>query len=261
MGYFDTPLNPPDLPVPQDLQLWDDGTGSYTLTWRSVLGVCDGYVIFAGVTPMALSEVARVPNLARQRGTLRHWPVPPGLGRWLAVACYRGASVGVVSVATPMGEEPDTVTPPEVVVSATHAAEEPLLPVAPAPPADALPPDTPLCECCAPPQALLPQEGRLCCALTGEAYVALATGEFLRVAELPYGLCSCCDPAQPLIRCAGAIVCLARADQEYVRVAGSYVPRQSTPAASPLADAEAIDAALRANSALLGLNGLFVTNR
>lgn len=250
MNYFraTTSLTAPDLPVPQDLQLWADGAGGQTLTWRRATGGCDGYVVLRGDSASALVEVARVPERA-QTGRLRHWRVPAEGGRLLAVACYRGETVGAASA--PLC----SAAPPEA--PATGTASTP--PVSPrtAQLARSIPAE-PACQCCDPPQPLVIADAALVCVFSGEPHLLLATGEALRIAELPYGVCGCCDPPQPLLRSGDTIVCYGRPDQEYRRVGSRYVPRPTTATAAPLADADAIDAALRANSALLGVNGVFV---
>lgn len=237
MGLFDQGRVAPAIPVPAEPRLWDDGCGRLTLAWRRPIGRHEGYLVLRGERPDALAEVARVSPAAAC------WPVAPEGGPWLAVACLRGGAAGEPSatVALP-GHAPGPAEP------------------APAPPPDAQPqPPDPgrCCACCPEPQALIADDGALACPATGERYAALATGELARAAALPFGLCRCCEARQPLIRSGDAIVCLGRPEQRYARSGAGYLPLPAG-APAPLADAAAIDAALRANSALLGPSGVFV---
>lgn len=238
MGYFDRPAQAPAIPIPAGAQLWDAG-GAHTLSWRRPLGGCDGYVVLRGATPAELSEVARLP------GSATRWAVAPEGGPWLAVACTRGGAIG----------EPGA---PLRLDQGSGPAPAPAPPEPAAPPVTSEQPTSGLCQCCAPPLPLRPGEGALACPHTGELYAVLATGALARAAELPFGLCGCCEARQPLVRCGEAIVCLARPEQAYARQGGGYVACSTSQAPGPVADADAIDAALRANSALLGVNGVFV---
>ncbi len=242
VGYFDRNGTPPAIPVPSGARLWANG-GALSLAWRRPLGGCDGYVVLAGNTPAALAEVARL------AAATTCWPVPAGLGPWLAVACLRGAMRGEPGALVWVAN--DTVQP-EIV--AAESADDL---IAPQPATDA----ALVCQCCAPPRCLVPGDGTLVCPHTGELYAALATGGLARAVALPFGLCRCCEAKQPLIRCGDKVVCLAQPDQTYVRQGNIYVP--GSPNAEPVAltDGEAIDAALRANSALLGRHGMFVRER
>ncbi|NTU78563.1 MAG: hypothetical protein HGA45_04030 [Chloroflexales bacterium] len=239
MGYFDRAGAPPAIPVPAGAQLWDD-EGAPTLAWRRPLGGCDGYAVLRGDSPEALAEVARLPAAATR------WPVPAAGGPWLAVACLRagivgasGAPVRVAACAQPDCEAERTpvedLPAPQPVAASEHA-----------------------CQCCTPPRPLAPDDGALACPHTGELYAAMATGGLARAAALPFGLCRCCEVRQPLIRCGDEVTCLARPEQAYIRQGSVFVPRPPGEERVALTDANLIDAALRANSALLGVNGVFV---
>ena len=238
MGYFDHNGTPPAIPVPSGARLWANGS-ALSLAWRRPLGGCDGYVVLAGSTPAALAEVARL------AAATTCWPVPAGLGPWLAVACLRGAVCG--EAGAPVWVAPETE-------AATESADDL---VTPQPTTDA---DL-VCQCCAPPRCLVPGDGTLVCPHTGELYAALATGGLARAVALPFGLCRCCEAKQPLIRCGDKVVCLAQPDRTYVRQGNIYGPGSQNVEPVALTDGEAIDAALRANSALVGRHGMFVRER
>ncbi len=250
MGYFDRAAEAPPIPTPAGAQIWGEGA-ERTLTWRRPLGPCDGFLVLRGATPEALAEVARLPSTATR------WPVPASGGPWLAVACLRGDAIGESGAPLRLGGEREG--PPE----RPAEAGRPTTPERERPPEreaiEATMGATAWCGCCAPARPLAPGDGALLCPVTGELYAVLATGALARAAELPFGLCRCCEVRQPLIRCAGAVVCLARPEQAYRRVGGHYVAVEAAAEHVPLVDAAAIDAALRANTALLGVNGVFVS--
>ncbi|HMO57423.1 MAG TPA: hypothetical protein PKC19_08715 [Roseiflexaceae bacterium] len=68
----------------------------------------------------------------------------------------------------------------------------------------------------------------------------------------PDGLCQCCTPPRPLVWRADALVCRMRPENHYHPA--NRQPIAPARAAETLA---AIDAALRSNSALVTVNGLF----
>jgi len=246
VGYFDRTPVAPAIPAPSSLQLWNDGRGGLILAWRRPLGGCDGYVLLCGATPETLAELTRLPASATR------WPVPAAADPWFAVACLRGTSVGEPSAAVSSADSGRWT----VDGTGPHRRSSPVVRLELAP--DDLQ-AVPVCACCAPPRPLAPDDGALACPATGELYAALATGALARTAELPFGLCRCCEARQPLMRSDAAIVCMARPEQRYSADGGRYTPLPPASAApAPLVDPDAIDAALRANSALLGRNGVFV---
>lgn len=242
MGYFDRGGAAPAIPVPGEPRLWDDSCGRLTLAWRRPIGRHEGYVVLRGDHPDALAEVARVSPAAAC------WPVTPTGGPWLAVACLRGGAMGepCAPIALPGAVAPpdDTARRP-VAFQPTAEREATLTPAAP-------------CACCPEPRLLVADDGALACPATGELYAVLATGDLARAAALPFGLCRCCEARQPLIRSGDAVVCLGRPEQRYAPQGGHYTPVPPDAAPEALPDVDAIDAALRANSALLGVNGVFV---
>jgi hypothetical protein len=257
MGYFDRGASAPAVPVPCDLRLWDNGLGRFTLAWRRPIGRCDGYVVLGGEHPDVLAEVARV------AATAACWPVAADGGLWLAVACLRGEAVGEPSAPIAFsGSAPrDSGWPLPARQDArdTGEAAPSVATSGPSGPPQLDPNIGLSCSCCAKPNPLATDDGALACPQTGEQYALLATGALVRVAELPFGLCRCCESRQPLIRSGATIVCIGRPGQAYRAEGTRYLPLppELSPAAL-LADADAIDAALRANSALLGVNGVFV---
>jgi hypothetical protein len=250
MGYFNHTATPPapSLPIVQGLRLWDDGVGGLSLSWDRPLARYDGFIVLAGPAPDALSEVARLHG--GRKAPLR-WPLAPGSGPYFALACLCGEAIGEPSliVTDCRLQIPDPRSQPDDTGADTRPeAEDYRLSAI----------GYQLCVCCSPPQPLAAGDGMLNCPISGEGYVLLASGEQLRAAELPYGLCRCCEARQPLIRCGEAIVCYANPAQAYHPVGGRYEPLRPQAPSEALADAGAIDAALRANSALLGPNGIFV---
>jgi hypothetical protein len=86
----------------------------------------------------------------------------------------------------------------------------------------------------------------------------LPDGETLPADAAPHGICQCCVPPLPLLWREGHLVCQARPDNRYRRVGSqvSLVPTAQTNA--PTAETlQAIDAALRRNSARVTVYGLF----
>jgi hypothetical protein len=253
MGYFDKTISlpMPPLPVPQRLRLWDAGGGALVLAWERPLGQYDGFLILGGPAPDALAPVER---LSGGHKAALHWAVRPDTGPCYAVACWRGDAVGEASasvgewesgrVGDSRFEMRDTAYPTEQARLDNLQSPNLLIPAH-------------LCFCCTSVHALIPGDGALVCPFTGELYAVLNTGELLRATTLPYGLCRCCETRQPLIRCGEELVCYANPTQAYQLVGTHYEPVASGQHTA-LADAEAIDAALRANSALLGTNGLFI---
>lgn len=112
-----------------------------------------------------------------------------------------------------------------------------------------------ICACCQPAQALVRAEGGAVCPRSAQEYLLLPGGPIPRAQAAPEGLCACCAPAAALVRQGGDLVCSARPAQRYELQGDMAVPvAQSAGAAATLA---AIDAALRKNSARVGVNGLF----
>jgi hypothetical protein len=236
MGYFDRVAVPPPPPRPSAVQLWPDGDGGYALVWQRPLGPADGFVVLRGAAPDALTAVARVP------AAVLRWLVPPDEGRYLALACTMGGNQGEPSAVIALPESQESVPPAP--------------PTPPAPEPEHAPYGR--CECCDPPRPLVPSDGSLVCPHTAAPHVAIASGATLLVSSLPYGLCRCCDPPQPLIRSGPSVVCLAQPQRRYEPAANGWQPAAEQPQSAALTDPSAIDAALRANSALLGTNGVFV---
>ncbi len=267
MGYFDRTGMPPAIPVPVGVRLWET-EATPTLVWRRPLASCDGYVVLGGATPESLAELARLPASATR------WPVPTTGDPWLAVACVRGGVLGELCVPVLVANlmQPEAAqalgsvggNAPQVFHHEAHEAHEGRIASAPYPASTIAQADGDAhqaglcCQCCTPPRVLTPADGTLACPHTGELYAAMATGGLARATELPFGLCRCCEARQPLMRCGETVVCLAQPDQVYIRAGGVYLPRPPDEAQIILTDAAAIDAALRANSALLGVNGVFV---
>ncbi|HET9224878.1 MAG TPA: hypothetical protein VFO07_20360 [Roseiflexaceae bacterium] len=87
-------------------------------------------------------------------------------------------------------------------------------------------------------------------------HLLLPGGASILVDTLPHGICSCCAPPMPLIAEGDALACLARPDQRYRREGQRLIALAPAPA-TKATTLEAIDAALRRNSARLTTNGLF----
>lgn len=235
MGYFADILRAPELPTTTGVRLWPNDDGSFTLVWQRPLGSIEGFAVLCGAEPAALHEVARL------AANVLHWQVPASTTGYLAVACVRRKSVGPpgACVLLNMPKAEATLPRPQLAVESDEPAHAPFG----------------SCVCCTPERILVPSNGTLICPQTAAAHVLLGSGAALLVADLPFGLCVCCDPAQPLIRSGEQVVCYARPEQTYTRQGEQWRP--SAPTSSVQADADAIDAALRANSALIGLNGVF----
>jgi hypothetical protein len=114
-----------------------------------------------------------------------------------------------------------------------------------------------ICGCCAPPRPLARGERGLICPASRQAHLLLPSGASILTDALPHGVCGCCAPPMPLIAQDDALVCLARPDQRYRREGDQLIPLAPVPAIGAAATLEAIDAALRRNSARLTTNGLF----
>lgn len=112
-----------------------------------------------------------------------------------------------------------------------------------------------ICSCCQPAQALARAEGGAVCPRSGLEYLLLPSGPAPRAQAAPVGLCACCAPPAPLARQGSELVCSARPTQRYELRDG--VPQPAARSAGASATLAAIDAALRSNSARVGLNGLF----
>ncbi|HMA34292.1 MAG TPA: hypothetical protein VKY74_07390, partial [Chloroflexia bacterium] len=121
------------------------------------------------------------------------------------------------------------------------------------PPTPSAPPPTP-----SPPRCPLPgcgarvevrADGEAACVYCGCRVVITVDGRALAWDGLLYGACTCCVPRRPLIRQGEALICLAQPARRY------DVP---VPGPTPELDWQAIDTALRQNSAQLGRHGLFV---
>jgi hypothetical protein len=109
-----------------------------------------------------------------------------------------------------------------------------------------------VCGCCERPQPLVRADGGAACPRSGSCYLLLPEGPRLATDAAPNGLCPCCMPPEPLIWRDGALSCRARPANRFQRVDGRLIP-----ATDPAATLAAIDAALRRNSALVTMNGLF----
>jgi hypothetical protein len=263
MGYFDKTLRlpMPTIPVPQRVRLWQD-SDRLVLVWERPLLPCDGFIVLAGSTPEQLAPVERLSG--GPKAALR-WEVLAESGPCFAVACWRGEVVGEASMVVGReagggrqeaggGRQEAGGRRQEAGYTDLHGtmADEVSI-VSTLLPATSLPD----CACCTPPRQLVAADGALQCPFTSELYAVLATGECVRAASLPYGLCYCCEARQPLIRAGEEIVCYGNPTQRYQLDRGQYRPQTGPTHGEALADADAIDAALRANSALLGANGVF----
>jgi hypothetical protein len=113
-----------------------------------------------------------------------------------------------------------------------------------------------ICGCCAAPRPLARGEPGPICPASGRAHLLLPSGASVLVDTLPHGVCSCCSPPMPLIAEGDTLACLARPDQRYRREGQRLIALAPAPAGSAAA-LEAIDIALRRNSARLTTNGLF----
>lgn len=112
-----------------------------------------------------------------------------------------------------------------------------------------------VCACCRPAQPLARAEGGAVCPRSGQEYLLLPGGPILRAQAAPEGLCACCAPPAPLLRQGQDLVCSAKPAQRYELRNGAPVPVASPAGAAAIL--AAIDAALRKNSARVGINGLF----
>jgi hypothetical protein len=113
-----------------------------------------------------------------------------------------------------------------------------------------------ICGCCAPPRPLVRGEPELICPASGRAHLLLPSGASVLVDTLPHGVCGCCVPPMPLIAEGDALACLVRPDRRYRREGQRLIALAPAPAGSA-ATLQAIDAALRRNSARLTTNGLY----
>jgi hypothetical protein len=115
-----------------------------------------------------------------------------------------------------------------------------------------------VCTCCRPPQALVPGEWGAVCPASGRDYLLTASGPRARSEASPYGLCQCCQPPMPLLAQDDTLVCQAKPYHQYERRGKQVV--LISPGPTPGSQTEildAIDDALRRNSAQLTVNGLF----
>ncbi len=113
-----------------------------------------------------------------------------------------------------------------------------------------------ICGCCAPPRPLVRGERGPICPASIREHLLLPSGASVLVDTLPHGVCHCCAPPMPLIAEGDALACLARPNRRYQREGQRLIALAPAPAAKA-ATLEAIDAALRGNSARLTTNGLF----
>jgi hypothetical protein len=113
-----------------------------------------------------------------------------------------------------------------------------------------------ICACCAPPRPLVRGAPGPVCPASGRAHLLLPGGASVLADALPHGVCACCAPPMPLVAQGDALACLARPDRRYRREGQTLIALAPAPAAGAAA-LEAIDAALRCNSARLTTNGLF----
>jgi hypothetical protein len=114
-----------------------------------------------------------------------------------------------------------------------------------------------ICGCCTPPRPLVRGESGPVCPASGRAHLLLPNGASVLADTLPHGVCGCCAPPMPLIAQGDALACLARPDRRYRREGQKLIALVPAPAAGASATLQAIDAALRRNSARLTTNGLF----
>src|SRR5436853_3247811 len=112
-----------------------------------------------------------------------------------------------------------------------------------------------VCRCCRAPRALVRGERGAVCPASGSAHLLLPDGTTILADTAPQGVCQCCAPPAPLVWRDQALVCSARPDNHYRRAGEQLVLIPTTPAATETL--EAIDAALRQNSARLTVHGLF----
>jgi hypothetical protein len=113
-----------------------------------------------------------------------------------------------------------------------------------------------ICRCCHPPAPLTHgAPGEVICPRSGRAHLLLPGGTNTLLDTLLYGLCPCCKPPMPLVADGDALACLAHPERRYRREGERLVLLISSPGAAETL--EAIDTALRHNSARLTINGLF----
>ncbi|MEM7034426.1 MAG: hypothetical protein AAF629_33100 [Chloroflexota bacterium] len=116
-----------------------------------------------------------------------------------------------------------------------------------------------LCQCCSDQrQALQMGEQGPVCPVTGEQYLILPNGTAPRQEAAPDGLCHCCVPAMPLQKVDDYWVCQSRPTHHYQHQSGEMILITAPTASfSPEERLQAIDDALRRNTARLTTNGLF----
>ncbi|HEX5688838.1 MAG TPA: hypothetical protein VFX76_02500 [Roseiflexaceae bacterium] len=113
-----------------------------------------------------------------------------------------------------------------------------------------------ICRCCRPPTPLVHGAlGEILCPRSGRAHLLLPGGASALLDALPHGVCPCCQPAMPLVAQGDQLACLAHPERRYERNGERLVPITTAPDAT--ATLQAIDTALRRNSARLTTNGLF----
>lgn len=113
-----------------------------------------------------------------------------------------------------------------------------------------------ICACCAEPQALVRSTiGFATCPTSARIHLLNSDGTRLLVDTLIDGTCACCSPMQPLARIGAQIVCTRQPHEHYVRAGDTWQRLTSTKL--PSASLDAIDQALRENTAKVGLYGLF----
>lgn len=115
-----------------------------------------------------------------------------------------------------------------------------------------------VCGCCESPRPLVRGAVGAVCPASGMEYLLLPEGPVPREVAAPDGLCLCCAPPMPLVRQGGdegGLVCRAKPHNRYELVDGR--PELVASSSSPAETLDAIDAALRQNSARLTVNGLF----
>lgn len=262
MSYFAAQTGRRPLAAPHPLELWPDGAG-WTVVWPAPP---------LGVTGMLLrrGEGEPLPEVARLVAAKRRWSFPREGGQTLALAWLRGDEIGPVATLELPAEKQSipsaarcplckgALEPVEGLVfcrgscgtrwleeSPGHLVDVAALPFGP-------------CVCCVAPRALVRAEAGPLCPTSGRLHILLPSGKSILADSVEHGLCLCCHPALPLVAAGEGLHCPAKPNNHYQRTAQGV---QLLPPASPATSkelADAIDEALRRNSAQVGLHGLFV---
>ena len=114
------------------------------------------------------------------------------------------------------------------------------------------------CSCCDPRVPLVAAECGAICPQSHTEYLVLPEGIRPRHIAAPLGICRCCLPPQPLMAVEGELVCRAKPHQHYTAAGEPMVWKGKDLLPDQAAVTAAIDAALNANTAQLGVYGLFV---